>query len=48
VDVSNTTWRLGPEGLDIDVQTKAGKQTKRVPLTGACLPAKATVPRTTP
>jgi hypothetical protein len=48
VDVSNTTWRLGAEGLAIDVQTKAGKQTKRVPLTGACLPAKAAAPRTTP
>jgi hypothetical protein len=48
VDVSNTTWRLGAEGLDIEVQTKAGKQTKRVTLTGDCLPAKAAAPRTTP
>jgi hypothetical protein len=48
VDVSDTTWRLGAEGLDIDVQTKAGKKTKRVALTGACLPAKAAAPRTAP
>jgi hypothetical protein len=48
VDVSNTTWQLGADGLDIDVQTKAGKKTKRVTLTGDCLPAKAAAPRTTP
>jgi hypothetical protein len=48
VDVSNTTWRLGAEGLDIGVQTKAGKQTKRVALTGACLPTRAISPHTTP
>jgi hypothetical protein len=48
VDVSNTTWRLGAEGLVMDALPQAGKQTKRVPLTGACLPAKAAAPRTTP
>jgi hypothetical protein len=44
VDVSNTTWRLGAEGLDIGVQTKAGKQKKRVALTGACLPSRLAAP----
>lgn len=48
VDVSNTTWRLGAEGLDIEVLTQAGRKTKRLALTGACLPTKTAVPRTTP